>query len=211
MTGYYSFGHEIGHNMGLNHARADPVGTGAFSYSYGYRWPGLPHGHGVLRPAAPGFSTSRTPTSCYRGQGRRASARPASISAYNALSLNNTRTTVANWRQGNTPGVHVTAPNGGESWSAGSARTVTWTATSLPAGSILQLGCTGPSGTVYVATVPASQGSYSWQVSSTPGSSWRIKACVKGAPSSPKRRTKGVPSPACLASDTSDAPFTITP
>ena len=38
MTGYYSFGHEIGHNMGLNHARADPVGTGAFSYSYGYKW-----------------------------------------------------------------------------------------------------------------------------------------------------------------------------
>jgi len=105
----------------------------------------------------------------------------------------------------------VTAPNGGESWSALSARAVTWTATSLPAGSIVRLGCTSGSGTVYLATVPASQGSYNWQVSPTPGSSWRVKACVKGAPSSPTRRTRGAPSPACLAADTSDAPFTITP
>ena len=118
---------------------------------------------------------------------------------------------MANWRQSNSPGILVTAPNGGESWSAGSARTVSWTPTSLPAGSLVQLGCTSASGTVYLATVPASQGSYTWQVPSTPGSSWRVKACVKGAPSSPKRRTRGAPSPACLAADTSDAPFTITP
>ncbi len=26
-TGYYSFGHELGHNMGLNHARPDPTGA----------------------------------------------------------------------------------------------------------------------------------------------------------------------------------------
>ena len=36
-TGYYSFGHELGHNMGLNHARQDPTGTGAYPYSYGYK------------------------------------------------------------------------------------------------------------------------------------------------------------------------------
>ena len=39
-TGNYTFGHEMGHNMGLNHARVDPVGTGAFSYSFGYKDPG---------------------------------------------------------------------------------------------------------------------------------------------------------------------------
>lgn len=82
-------------------------------------------------------------------------------------------------------------------------------ATSLPAGSIVQLGCTSASGTVYLTTAPASQGSYTWQVPSTPGSSWRVKACVKPAPSS--RRRKGDTSPACLAADTSDAPFTILP
>ncbi len=35
----YSFGHELGHNQGLNHARQDPIGTGAFSYSFGYKNP----------------------------------------------------------------------------------------------------------------------------------------------------------------------------
>ena len=208
MTGYYSFGHEIGHNMGLNHARADPVGTGAFSYSYGYKWTG----YRTVMAYAPGtrilyFSN---PNVLHIGQPT-GEGEASPTSAYNALSLNNTRTTVANWRQSNMPGIRVTAPNGGESWNAGSARSVTWTATSLPAGSIVQLGCTNASGTVYVATVPASQGSTTWQVPSTPGSSWRVKACVKGAPSSPRRRTRGVPVPACLASDTSDAPFTITP
>ena len=39
-TGYYSFGHEMGHNMGLNHAHGDPTGTGAYPYSYGHKWPG---------------------------------------------------------------------------------------------------------------------------------------------------------------------------
>jgi hypothetical protein len=208
MTGYYSFGHELGHNMGLNHARADQVGTGAFSYSYGYKWTG----YRTIMAYAPGTRVLyfSNPGVSYLGQPTGVSEASPS-SANNALSLNNTRTTVANWRQSNTPAIRVTAPNGGESWSAGSARTVTWAATSLPAGSIVQLGCTSGSGTDYLATVPASQGSYIWQVSSTAGASWRIKACVKSAPSSPTRRTKGAPSPACLAADTSDAPFTITP
>jgi len=208
MTGYYSFGHEIGHNMGLNHARADPVGAGAFSYSYGYKWTG----YRTVMAYAPGTRVLyfSNPNVLHLGQPTGVSEASPS-SAHNALSLDNTRTTVANWRQSNTPGIRVTSPNGGESWSAGSARTVTWTATSLPAGSVVLLGCASTSGTVYLATVPASQGSFTWQVPSTPGSSWRIKACVKGAPSWPIRRTRGAPGPACLAADTSDAPFTITP
>src|SRR4051812_16530850 len=37
----YSFAHELGHNMGLNHARSDPnePGGGAYSYAYGYKSP----------------------------------------------------------------------------------------------------------------------------------------------------------------------------
>ena len=38
-TGYYSFGHETGHNMGAHHDRANASGTGLFSYSYGYQAP----------------------------------------------------------------------------------------------------------------------------------------------------------------------------
>lgn len=37
-TGYYSFAHELGHNLGCAHDR-QTGGTGAFTYSYGYRNP----------------------------------------------------------------------------------------------------------------------------------------------------------------------------
>lgn len=37
-TGYYSFGHELGHNMGCTHDR-DNAGGAAYTYSYGYRTP----------------------------------------------------------------------------------------------------------------------------------------------------------------------------
>lgn len=94
-TGYYSFGHEIGHNMGLNHARPDPVGPGAFSYSYGYKWTG----YRTVMAYSPGtrilyFSN---PNVLYLGNPTGVSQTSAS-SAYNALSMNNTRVTVANWR-----------------------------------------------------------------------------------------------------------------
>lgn len=35
-TGYYSFAHELGHNLGCQHDHAN-AGTGAYSYSYGHR------------------------------------------------------------------------------------------------------------------------------------------------------------------------------
>ena len=35
-TGYYSFGHELGHNMGCHHDR-DNAGNAAYAYSYGFR------------------------------------------------------------------------------------------------------------------------------------------------------------------------------
>ena len=194
--------------MGLNHARDDYGAAGAYSYSFGYKWPG----YRTVMAYAPGtrilyFSN---PNVLYLGNATGV-ARRARNSAYNALSLNNTRVD---------RGQLATGPNARHprdraerrrDWNAGSARTVTWTTTSLPAGALVQLGSTSASGTVFLATVPASQGSYSWSVSPTPGPSWRIKACVKPAASSPSRRTRGAASPACLASDASDAPFSITP
>ncbi len=38
-TGYYSFGHEMGHNMGAHHDRDNASSQGAYSYSYGYQGP----------------------------------------------------------------------------------------------------------------------------------------------------------------------------
>lgn len=106
MTGYYSFGHEIGHNQGLNHARVDPTGTGAYSYSYGYKDPAsifrtvMAYNCPVSCPRVLHFSN---PDVSYSG-------RPTGIaetspdSAHSGLSLNNTRVTVANWRVADTAG-----------------------------------------------------------------------------------------------------------
>ncbi len=38
-TGYYVFGHELGHNMGAHHDRANATEQGAYPYSYGYQDP----------------------------------------------------------------------------------------------------------------------------------------------------------------------------
>ncbi len=40
VTGSDTFAHEIGHNLGCAHDRENSTGPGAFSYSYGYRFPG---------------------------------------------------------------------------------------------------------------------------------------------------------------------------
>jgi hypothetical protein len=118
-TGYYSFGHELGHNMGLNHAREDygSTPTGAYSYSFGYKWTGYrtvmayAPGTRVLYFSNPGVQYLGNPTGVSEGAGN---------SANNALSLNNTRVTVANWRVADVPTVTVTQPNGGQSWLVGS-------------------------------------------------------------------------------------------
>ncbi|KAI9008697.1 NPCBM/NEW2 domain-containing protein [Hyaloraphidium curvatum] len=38
-AGVYSFGHELGHNMGAHHDRANAGGPGVYPYSYGYQHP----------------------------------------------------------------------------------------------------------------------------------------------------------------------------
>jgi hypothetical protein len=215
MTGYYSFGHELGHNMGLNHARTDPVGPGAYSYSYGYKNPSnlfrtvMAYNCPVSCTRVLHFSN---PNVTYGGKPTGVSEASAS-SAYNALSLNNTRVTVANWRVNTS--LTLASPNGGESWAAGSTHDITWTSANLPAGAIVRISysddvrsgfTTNRTGGGAIASVPASQGSYSWTVPFEPGDSWRVTLCV---PSKPARGAAA--GSACLASDTSDAPFSVTP
>ena len=217
MTGYYSFGHEIGHNMGLNHARSDPTGTGAYSYSYGYKNPSnlfrtvMAYNCPASCPRVLHFSN---PNVTYGGNPTGVSQTSAS-SAYNALSLDNTRVTVANWRPSPTASIRLDAPNGGEVWPVGSTHSITWTTTDVPAGAIVRIAYTDGTGRGFttnrttggaIASVPASQGSYSWTVPFNTGSAWRVKLCVPTA--SPARGTAGG---SCLVSDTSDAPFSIVP
>ncbi len=219
MTGYYSFGHETGHNMGLNHARADyaSLPSGAFPYSFGYKDPGnlfrtvMAYNCPVSCPRVLHFSN---PNVTYGGNPTGVSEVSLS-SAYNALSLNNTRVTVANWRLA--PALTLLLPNGGESWPEGSTRSITWTATGFAAGAVVNITYSDGTGRGFttnrtaggaIASVPASQGSYAWRVPFSSGSSWRVTVCVR-APASPVHGEPGGRS--CLASDTSDASFSIVP
>lgn len=94
-TGYYSFGHEIGHNMGSQHDR-DNAGSGMFAYSHGYRHPGA-----LFRTVmayncptgCPRVNYWSNPSVFYSGQ-------PTGLMslADNVRSLNRVATVVANFR-----------------------------------------------------------------------------------------------------------------
>jgi len=100
-TGYYTFAHEMGHNMGSHHDRATAGGDqGAYTYSYGYQAPDrsfrtvmaydCPYG-------CPRVNYWSNPDVLYNGQPTGV-VYTAPNSADNRLSLNNTACTVANWR-----------------------------------------------------------------------------------------------------------------
>lgn len=195
----YSFGHELGHNMGLNHARTDPVGTGAYSYSYGYKDPSdyfrtmMAYDCPLSCPRILNFSN---PNVLYAG-------RPTGIvdtapdSAYNALSLNNTRFTVANWRI-RTPKVTVVSPNGGEAFPTQSQQVVTWASSDLSPGAVVRVYSTDSSGSnpVFLADVGPGATSMIWNITVPAGNSTRIKVC-------------SYRNGACEAEDLSDGPFSI--
>jgi Metallo-peptidase family M12/Fibronectin type III domain/Putative binding domain, N-terminal len=91
-----TFAHELGHNMGCHHDRAHAGGgTGSFPYSFGYDHAGI-FGT-IMSYVGPRVTYFSTPLISYSGI-------PIGVdvgqpdAAYNVLSINNTRTTVANFR-----------------------------------------------------------------------------------------------------------------
>jgi Metallo-peptidase family M12B Reprolysin-like/FG-GAP-like repeat len=100
-TGNYTFGHELGHNMGLQHDRADAPANGVFPFSHGYV--DVPHGfRDIMGVAASCGGCTRiqnfsNPNVTFNGfpTGVPQSS-PQSADA--AASLNATAFTVANWR-----------------------------------------------------------------------------------------------------------------
>ena len=90
--------------------------------------------------------------------------------------------------------VTVTSPNGGESWSSGSTRAITWTSSGL-ANVKIEYTLNGTSWTVAASSVAASAGTFSWTVPTTSTTTARVR--VSDAAGS------GV-------TDTSDGAFTIT-
>ena len=102
-TGYYSFGHEMGHNLGSHHDTYVAPGNGAFSYSHGYtdttnRFRTVMAYNDAC--AAVGVTCARINYWSNPGVNYNAAVTGAS-NADNALSLNNTVSFAANWRASN--------------------------------------------------------------------------------------------------------------
>ena len=74
------------------------------------------------------------------------------------------------------PTVTVTAPNGGESWMAGSVHAITWTSFAIPAGVRVQLCRDYPAAPwETLADSIANSGSYAWTVTDTASATCRIR------------------------------------
>lgn len=110
-TGYYSFAHEMGHNMGAHHDRisASPQ-QGAYPYSYGYQWFDTVNSVWYRTVMAYNVYGSdirvnqwSNPNVSYLGRNPTGVDVSSPNSAYNALTLNNTAPVVAMFRDGDAP------------------------------------------------------------------------------------------------------------
>jgi len=134
-TGYYSFAHEMGHNMGATHDQANSGGPGLFPYSYGYQQKTVqPFFRTVMAYACSGgvncerINYWSNPDVTYSG------LVTGNATANNRLTLNNSRTTSANWRQASAPvTISPSSATFGSAASTGSitvTASVAWSATS---------------------------------------------------------------------------------
>jgi beta-lactamase superfamily II metal-dependent hydrolase len=89
----------------------------------------------------------------------------------------------------------LTSPNGGESWSGGNSRAITWTSTNVSNVKLEYSTNNGSSWTVIASSVAASTGSYTWAVPNTATTQARVR--ISDA-------QNGTPT------DASDGVFTIT-
>ncbi|MFN0171278.1 MAG: M12 family metallo-peptidase [Bryobacteraceae bacterium] len=125
-TGYYSFGHEMGHNMGSVHNQADSPSQGVFPYSYGYQQKALvPYFRTIMAYECTGgvncprLNFWSSPNNAYSGI-------PTGVSnTDNVLSLNNTRDATANFRQSRTAPTNPSPSEGAVGVSA--SPTLRWT------------------------------------------------------------------------------------
>lgn len=98
-TGYYSFGHEVGHNMGSAHNVENAGIPGMFPYSYGYQSPSNSFrtvmAYNCPNGGCPRVNRWSNPALTYNGQ-----TTGLENAADNSRSLNNSVVSVANFRQG---------------------------------------------------------------------------------------------------------------
>jgi len=116
--------------------------------------------------------------------------------------------------------ITVLSPNGGEVWQAGSMQTIKWTSQNLHQDAHIRLGLYSTSlreGPVIAEDIPVVNNSYSWTVALTsgsldPASDYKLTADVYAGPVCGLYPVMGgncSATASIIASDTSDAPFSI--
>jgi hypothetical protein len=173
-----SMAHELGHNMGLQHDVANAGGgRGAYPYAYGYQDPDPGPGQGRFRTvmAYPCTGTACTRITYFSTPLRTYNGRPVGVAgaANNALALNNTAPTTANFRASVAP-VTCTfsiAPASQSVAAAAAARTVALTASDP------SCAWTAVSNAGHLSITPAASGTGSaavaWTVAANPGTAAR--------------------------------------
>jgi hypothetical protein len=111
-TGYYSFGHEIGHLQSARHDPANDPGTTPYAYGHGYQYPS--GGWRTIMAYACSTSCTRlnywsNPNKTYNGV-----AMGTTSQSHNQRVLENTKATVAAFRGGGTPPGTQTYSNGSD-------------------------------------------------------------------------------------------------
>jgi len=135
----YTFGHEIGHNMGAAHAPDDPNVPPAYPYAYGYKDPASQFrtvmAYNCRTISCPRILHFSNPAVAYAG---RPTGTPEQHN--NALALSNTRTIVANFRQAVAPGLGP--PGSLAVTTTGTTATFSWTppSTGAATGYVIEAG-----------------------------------------------------------------------
>jgi len=138
-TGIFSFGHEIGHNLGATHAPGDTTGEGAYPYSHGFKQTArTPYFRTIMAYACPGDSCPRvnywsSPDLTYQG-----SLIGTRTQHDNRTTLNNTAAVVASYRRSTVPtdgtqGGGETLPESPHPYTDNLDRTWTYSASGNPA------------------------------------------------------------------------------
>jgi peptidyl-Asp metalloendopeptidase len=154
----YALLHEIGHNLGCAHDRANASSAGAYSYSYGYQRATTPRFRTIMSyncsgVNCPTINNWSNPDASYNGYATGVSS-SASSSADNRQTLNNTKATAAAWREAGGSGGG--SGGGGGGGSSNLAPTAVSVSPASGSGSSKTFGYTFSDGNGY-ADIPAVQ------------------------------------------------------
>ena len=192
-SGYFcselTYAHEIGHNFGCAHDRANAINSGRFPYSYGYQDPDgefstiMAYTNGCPGPGTcPRVQYFSNPNVTYNGKPTGVTD-PDPNSADNAKTINQTRLEMAGYRTAVQPNVIILSPNGSESWQRGRNYRIEWTSYNISGDVIIEL-YRGDSLDSTVSPNASNTASFSWNIpSSQPlGSNYRIRIRASSDP-----------------------------